>query len=122
MDVLGLNWVGTRTPKHDETVAFFRDTLGLPVVHAEPDFTVLKIADGATVEVFGPRSTYNQHFSHPVSGFRVRDLAAAADELTAAGCEIVLPIQHGDGGAWLHLRAPDGFVYELSEKTEADNA
>lgn len=116
MRILGLHWVGTRTPHHDETVAFFTDVLGLPVELAEPDFTVLRVADGSSVEVFGPRSRYNAHLTSPVVGFLVDDLAAASAELQQAGAEIVLPRQQGDTGAWLHVRAPDGFVYELNEE------
>ena len=116
MKVRALRWLGTRTAEHDATAAFFRDVLGLPVEHAERDFTVLRIADGATVEIFGPESEFNAHLTHPVAGFLVEDLDAATAELEAAGAEIVLPRQGGDGKAWLHFRAPDGFVYELTEE------
>lgn len=73
--------------------------------------------DGSTVEVFGPTSTYNPHLTHPVAGFQVSDLDQALTDLHAAGVEVVLPVQHGATGAWLHFRAPDGFVYELSEES-----
>lgn len=120
MRVLGLHWVGTRTDAHDATVQFFNNILGLRTEHEEPDFTVLRVADGATVEVFGPASRYNQHLSSPVVGFLVDDLAEAAEQLRQAGTEIVLPIQRSETGAWLHFRAPDGFLYELSEMYEAE--
>ena len=113
--VLSLVWVGTRTTEYGDTVAFFRDVLGLGVHSSEPDFAVLEVPDGATVEVFGPASRYNQHLTHPVAGFRVADLEEAAGELQAAGAEIVLPVQNGGARSWLHFRAPDGFVYELVE-------
>lgn len=115
MQVRRISWVGTRTTEHDATVEFFREVLGLPVLAAEEDFTVFTVPGGATMEVFGPRSPYNRHLTHPVAGFLVDDLEAADAELRAAGAEIVLPIQQGDTGAWLHFRAPDGFVYELTE-------
>ncbi len=115
MRVLSLAWVGTRTTEYTATVAFFRDVIGLPVGASEPDFTVLEVPDGATVEVFGPASQYNRHLTHPVAGFRVAHLESAAAELQAAGIEIVLPLQGGESRSWLHFRAPDGFVYELME-------
>ena len=115
MRVLSLVWVGTRTTEYAATVAFFSDVLGLRVHASEPDFTVLDVPDGATVEVFGPASRYNRHLAHPVAGFRVADLESAAAELQAAGVEIVLPLQRGGSRSWLHFRAPDGFVYELVE-------
>ncbi len=113
MQVNRLYWVGTRTTNHDETVRFFRDVLGLGVRHTERDFSVLAVPDGSTVEVFGPASLYNQHLESPAVGFLVDDLAQAASELQQAGVEIVLPVQQGENRAWLHFRAPDGFVYEL---------
>ena len=117
MHVLSLHWLGTRTERHDETVAFFRDVLGLPVSHAETDFTVLDMPGGATVEVFGPHSSWNRHLTSPVAGFLVGDLAQAEAELRAAGAEIVLPRSGGEGRAWLHFRAPDGHVYEVLEES-----
>jgi catechol 2,3-dioxygenase-like lactoylglutathione lyase family enzyme len=115
MRVLSLVWVGTRTTEYAATVAFFRDVLGLPVHSSEPDFTVLDVPDGATVEVFGPASHSNRHLTHPVAGFRVVDFDSASAELRAAGVEIVLPVQAGESRSWLHFRAPDRFVYELVE-------
>jgi predicted enzyme related to lactoylglutathione lyase len=117
MEVLGICWAGTRTERHDETAAFFREVLRLPVKHVEPDFTVFGLPDGAALEIFGPSSRFNPHMTHPVVGFLVADLDQAHDELVRAGAEIVLPIQRGPEGAWLHFRAPDGFVYELSEQS-----
>lgn len=116
MNVVRLYWVGTRTVSHDATVGFFRDVLGLMVRHAEPDFTVLAVPDGSSVEVFGPASDYNRHLTHPVVGFLVDDLDEASAELRQAGIEIVLPIQRAATGAWLHFRAPDGFLYELTQR------
>lgn len=114
--VLGLSWVGTRTDHHDAVVGFFHEVLGLAVRHAERDFTVLMVPDGSTVEVFGSTSSYNQHLTSPVAGFSVADLDQALKDLRQAGVEIVLPVHRGDTGAWLHFRAPDGFVYELSQE------
>jgi predicted enzyme related to lactoylglutathione lyase len=116
MQVLRLYWLGIRTTEHDATVGFFRDVLGLAAEPLEPDFTVLRVPDGSTVEVFGPASDYNRHLTCPVAGFLVADLPAAAAELTQAGAEIVLPIQQGDTGSWLHFRGPDGHLYELSQQ------
>jgi catechol 2,3-dioxygenase-like lactoylglutathione lyase family enzyme len=115
MRVLALVWVGTRTAEFGATTAFFRDVLGLGVHSSAPDFEVLEVPDGSTVEVFGPGSEWNRHLTHPVAGFLVDDLAGAVDELLAAGTEIVLPVQDGGDRAWMHFRAPDGFVYELVE-------
>ena len=119
MEVLSLAWVGTRTTEYAATLAFFEDVLGLGVHSSEPDFAVLQVPDGATVEIFGPASRYNQHLTHPVAGFLVSDLVEAVAQLEAAGVEIVLPLQGGGERSWMHFRAPDGFVYELAEDRTA---
>jgi glyoxylase I family protein len=114
MQALKLAWLGTRTPDHDATVAFFRDVLGMRTELAEPDFTVLALPDGGHVEVFGPRSEHNHHFTHPVAGFLVDDIVAAEAELRAAGIEIVQPLRGGASAGWVHFRGPDGHLYELT--------
>jgi predicted enzyme related to lactoylglutathione lyase len=119
--VLSLTWVGTRTTEYAATVAFFKDVVGLGVRSSEADFAVLEVPGGATVEVFGPKSQYNAHLTHPVAGFRVDDLEQAVADLLAAGAEIVLPVQGGGTRSWLHFRAPDGFVYELVQDSAAVN-
>lgn len=51
-----------------------------------------------------------EHFSSgPVGGFAVRDLAAAVDELSRAGVELL----GKPGPTWQHFRGPDGNAYEL---------
>jgi catechol 2,3-dioxygenase-like lactoylglutathione lyase family enzyme len=112
-----LAWLGTRTDDAAATVAFFRSVLGLRVDHEEPDFAVLRLPDGAKVEVFGPGSSHNRHFTTgPVAGFLVDDVEAATAELAAAGVEIVqAPTHWPDGNAWVHFRAPDGNLYELTQ-------
>jgi hypothetical protein len=67
-------WLGVRTERASEMVGFFRDTLGLAVVHAE---------DGSGF-VHGP---------------------VVADE---------------DDAAWVHFRAPDGNLYELTQGSDLE--
>ena len=115
MRVLGVVWVGTRTDRFAETVAFFRDVLGVPLELLEPDFGFSRMPDSSQFEVFGPSNTEHRHFTTgPVPEFLVDDMAAALDELMAAGVEILgKPVVHGTQG-WLHFRAPDGNVYGLT--------
>jgi predicted enzyme related to lactoylglutathione lyase len=118
MRVLGVVWVGTRTAAFAETVAFFRDVLGVPLEELEPDFGWSRMPDSSQFEVFGPSDTEHKHFSTgPVPEFLVDDLPAALAELRAAGVEILgQPMVHGTEG-WLHFRAPDGYVYGLTAAT-----
>jgi catechol 2,3-dioxygenase-like lactoylglutathione lyase family enzyme len=117
MQIIKLAWVGTRTDNAEPTVAFFRDVLGLSLELDRPGFWMLTLPDGSKVEVFGPDSDVNRHFTTgPVAGFLVDDVHVATAELRAAGVEI--PYESGvddSGNAWVHFRAPDGNIYELTQ-------
>ncbi len=58
----------------------------------------------------------NRHFTTgPVARFLVDDVFAATEELRSAGSEILLePGVDDSGNAWVHFRAPDGNIYELT--------
>jgi len=72
VQIIKLAWVGTRTANFDSTVDFFRDVLGLTPDLELPGFRVLKLPDGSKVEVFGPETEMNRHFTTgPVVGFLV---------------------------------------------------
>jgi predicted enzyme related to lactoylglutathione lyase len=112
----GLGWLGTRTRKYSEMVAFYRDCLGLSLDHEQDDFTVFKLPDGSKVEVFGPSDEDHTHFdTGPVAGFEVADLEAARRRVEGGGAELIGPVHEWEptGEAWAHFRAPDGNVYEL---------
>jgi catechol 2,3-dioxygenase-like lactoylglutathione lyase family enzyme len=117
VEIIKLAWVGTRTKDAEPTVRFFRDVLGFPVEAEHEGFWMLKVPDGSKVEVFGPETDTNRHFTTgPVVGFLVDDVYSAAAELRAAGVEILLEPQTDDSGnAWVHFRAPDGNVYEFTQ-------
>jgi len=117
MQIIKLAWVGTRTDNAEPTVAFFREVLGLRLELEHPGFWMLKLPDGSKVEVFGPDTAVNRHFTTgPVAGFLVDDVNAATAELRSAGVEILLePGVDGSGNAWVHLRAPDGNIYEFTQ-------
>jgi predicted enzyme related to lactoylglutathione lyase len=89
------------------------DVVRLAVVDADDEVTMLATARGDTAEVFHEHARYDFATTGPIPGFLVEDVGAAADELSAAGGELL-----GDPGAWQdeawrHFRAPDGFVYEV---------
>jgi predicted enzyme related to lactoylglutathione lyase len=115
MRVLGVVWVGTRTDRFDETVAFFRDLLGVPMETIGPEFGWSRMPDSSQLEVFGTTDPEHTHFTTgPVPEFLVDDLPEALAEMRAAGVEI-LGEPHVEGRlGWLHFRAPDGNVYGLT--------
>jgi cation-transporting ATPase V len=90
MRIIKLAWVGTRTDNAEPTVAFFRDVLDLRLELDRPGFWMLKLPDGSRIEVFGPDSPINRHFTTgPVAGFLVDDIQAATAGLRSAGVEIL---------------------------------
>jgi catechol 2,3-dioxygenase-like lactoylglutathione lyase family enzyme len=117
MRISKLAWVGTRIDNAEPTVAFFRDVLGLGLELDQPGFWMLKLPDGSKVEVFGPDSPINRHFTTgPVAGFLVDNVQDATAELRSAGAEILFESELDDSGnAWVHFRAPDGNLYEFTQ-------
>jgi catechol 2,3-dioxygenase-like lactoylglutathione lyase family enzyme len=116
VQIIKLAWVGTRTNNFQSTVDFFQDVLGLQPDFDLPGFQVLKLPDGSKVEVFGPETEMNRHFTTgPVVGFLVDDVDAATSELRARGVEIVHAEEDESGNAWVHFRAPDGNIYEFTQ-------
>jgi catechol 2,3-dioxygenase-like lactoylglutathione lyase family enzyme len=119
--VKGIVWVGSATERYDETVRFFKETMGLETFHEQEDLSILRLAGGEWVEVFGPK---NPHFSEfdtgPVVEFLVDDLAEARAELESKGVEF-LTENHGWGDyLWTHFRGPDGYVYGLTSGPYTD--
>jgi predicted enzyme related to lactoylglutathione lyase len=113
--VHGVVWAGVKTERYDETLAFFRDVLGLPLVEAGPTFAWSKLPNSSQFEIFGPQDADHDHFTTgPVPEFLVDDVFAAAAELEAAGVELLGPPKGTPEEGWLHFRAPDGNVYGLT--------
>ncbi len=119
MEVKRLAWLGTRTEKFDDTTAFFRDVLGIPVLYEEPGFAMLQLpgSDRDFVEVFAPDHPNAALYSTgPVVSLLVDDIEQARVELDAAGVELIGPIEwieSMDGYGWFHVRGPDGNVYAI---------
>ena len=123
MQVRRIAWLGVRTERADAMVAFMKDLLGLSLEHAGEGQWVFSLPDGAKAEVFSSDSPHNTHFEQgPVAGFYVDDVVAATEELRAAGVEIVhgpVIVEDGDA-AWVHFRAPDGNLYELTQGSDLE--
>lgn len=119
MRVIRLAWLGTRTDHSLAMARFLEETLGLALDHAGEGEWVYSLPGGGKVEVFGTESPDVAHFTTgPVAGFLVDDVRAAAEELRQAGVPIlgepIFPTDDDDVG-WIHFRAPDGNVYELTQ-------
>lgn len=118
--IKGLSWLGTRADRYEEMKRFCQDGLGLALDHDETDFVAFKLPDGSVFEVFGPSDEEHPHFdTGPVAGFEVDDIEAARTQLEEAGAEFIGPIHRWEPRnlAWSHFRAPDGNVYELTQRS-----
>lgn len=125
MRVTRIAWLGTRTEKFDETTAFFRDVLGIPVRHEEPGFAMLQLPSGERdfVEIFAPGVPAGELYdTGPVAGLLVDDVEEARAELVAAGVDVLDEtrwLESLDGYGWFHIRGPDGNVYAVMQDVRA---
>jgi catechol 2,3-dioxygenase-like lactoylglutathione lyase family enzyme len=121
--LLKIGWVGTRTENPEATADFFERVLGLRVSHGGDGVWVFQLPDGSKVEVFGPSE--NEHFTTgPVVEFLIDDVAAATQELRAAGVPIVSGPVYWEGEddvAWVHFRAPDGNIYGITQGRDLES-
>ena len=96
MELKGIVWLGTRTSRFDEMVAFAENVLGLTRKHVEPGFVVFALPNGDTVEVFDDQHPGGGHPDGVVAGFLVDDAERTAAELQAAGVAVSeLGVLHG---------------------------
>ena len=72
MTVLKVGFVGIRSDRLDETVALFRDVMGVPVTRQTDDLVGFRLADGSVLELYGPTNEFHAFFTTgPVVAFRV---------------------------------------------------
>jgi catechol 2,3-dioxygenase-like lactoylglutathione lyase family enzyme len=114
MTVSKVDFVGIRTDRLDETVALFRDVLGLSIDKRTNDQVGFKLADGTVLELYSPANRFHGFFTTgPVVAFRVDDFDVTREAMLAARIVFIGEVQHADGVSWQHFRAPDGTVLEI---------
>lgn len=121
MAIRGIQWLGTRTENVAGMRSLLVDVLGLEPSVDEDQFVVVPLPNGDLIELFGPDEPEHQHFTTgPVAGLLVDDLASTAADLRAAGIELLgdTATDPESGAQWLHFRAPDGNVYEITERPD----
>jgi catechol 2,3-dioxygenase-like lactoylglutathione lyase family enzyme len=122
MTVLKVDFVGIRSDRLDETVALFRDVLGVSVNRQTDDLVAFKFADGTVLELYGPANEFHSFFTTgPVVAFRVDNFDVARRAMLAAGVKFIGDVQHADGVSWQHFYCPDGTVLEISGTGQGAN-
>jgi catechol 2,3-dioxygenase-like lactoylglutathione lyase family enzyme len=118
IEVRNIRWVGVATEAYDEMRVFLSDVMGLRVGFEEPTTVEFATTEGDELQIMRPGDPYfaffYQHAHGPVPLFEVVDLDAAVEELVAANIEIVGQRGRDRRWDWIHFRAPDGNLYELS--------
>ncbi len=110
----GIGFIGFRTSQFDAMVAFFRDRIGLEVIHEAPGATWFRLGTDAQLHVYADTDPDHAFFTTgPVVGLRVADVDATRRALEADGLELLTEVERTDRAAWCHVRAPDGTVVEI---------
>jgi hypothetical protein len=114
-----LVWLGTRTRHIDEMRAFYRGLFGSDPAVTTPELVVFDLPSGDRVELIATEEPHHHHFTTgPVAGFLVDDLETATRHIEALGAELLGPASAESGDVtWMHFRAPDGNVYEITQRT-----
>jgi catechol 2,3-dioxygenase-like lactoylglutathione lyase family enzyme len=120
VEVKNIRWVGIHTRQYDEMVRFLGDVMGMRRNFEEPATVEFETTEGDAVQVIGPGHPYfdffGRHARGPVPLFEVDDLSQARQRLVEARTEIVGPPGRDSNWEWLHFRAPDSHLYELSTR------
>ena len=121
MTVLKVDFVGIRTSRLDETVALFRDVLGVRITHETDDAVRFRLADETILELYGPKDEFHAFFATgPVVAFRVEDFAIARQAMADAGIKFIGEIQTAEGVSWQHFHSPDGTILEVIGPVRAE--
>jgi catechol 2,3-dioxygenase len=119
MDIAHLGHVELLTPKPDDSLAFFRDVMGMTVSGARGDSVFLRGWDD--YETFSLQLTASHTSGLGHAAFRTRS-AAALDRRVAAlradGCEVWPAGDSFGHGPAYRFRDPDGHVFELYWETQ----
>lgn len=94
-----------------EAVRFYRDGLGLAVKFADGDRFAALDGGGTTFALAGPAEDVTG--GEPAVSFKVDDVAATADRLTAAGAKLVRGPEEGPHEIRAVLRDPSGNLFVL---------
>ena len=104
MTVLKVGFVGLRSDRLDETVALFRDIMGVPVTRQAGDLVGFRLADGTVLELYGPADEFHAFFTTgPVIGFRVDNFDVTRRAMLAAGVRFIGDVQHADQREQRHV-------------------
>jgi catechol 2,3-dioxygenase-like lactoylglutathione lyase family enzyme len=113
--VVKIDFVGMRTNRFDETVALFRDVLGMPPTRQTDGLVGFRLRDETVVEIYGQSDEFHSFFTTgPVVAFQVENFDRARQAMLKAGIAFIGDVQSAGRKSWQHFYAPDGTVLEIS--------
>lgn len=117
LQITRIAFMGIATSMFEETVRFYKDLLGAKPVGEEANVIECRLPDGSAVEAFrrGTEMDHPHLRTGPLPGFGVSDYQVAIGVLRECGVP-VLQTREGKWGGWAHFRAPDGCVYEITDR------
>jgi catechol 2,3-dioxygenase-like lactoylglutathione lyase family enzyme len=113
--VRNLRWLGMSVADTAAASEFFRDSLGMRMLFADPESSELETTEGDRVQLFGPRSRYFERGRRSFPLFEVDDASAARDELVALGIAVG-PLEAGADWEWFDVHGPEGLFCELGSR------
>jgi predicted enzyme related to lactoylglutathione lyase len=122
MQVEGITWHAL-TLEADEfgpTKKLLMEVFGLRPAIDTDGWTTFPMSNGTILELCAPGAipAYGFNDGGIVFGFRVDDIEASAEELAAAGCELLGEITRIEemNYAYRDFKGPDGRVYGINER------
>lgn len=115
----GINHLAFATPKYDEMMTFYTQTLGFPEAFTnrnatgQPTLTYLQASRGTFVELMPAGTNRAAGFTH--FGLFVDDVKAVAARLRERGVQVGEPRIIGSGSLTVGVTDPDGNRLEISE-------
>ena len=118
----GITRILSPTRNFEQSVAFFRDIMGIAVVEEGVPVTdtqfsryaQIRMPNGVVLEVVEPKEGVAHLYDAPVVSITVDDVAQARCELENRQIVFESPIfDTREGWGWTYFRAPDGMVYQL---------
>ena len=115
-------WIISCTENFGETVAFFRDVIGLdfkesgvPATDTQfTDFAQFEMPNGIVLEVVKPNASVRQLYKAPILSISVDDVGQARREMESKQIEFVAPtFNDTHGWGWTYFRALDGNIYQI---------
>ena len=118
---MNLLWVTIQVKNVEESLAFYRDTLGLTINRRfetpEHEIVMLGQEDAAKIELISTKEIY----AHPVCtgvsvGLGIEGLDELVEKLKAQGLPVVGPITPTPQVRFFFVTDPDGYTVQLVEE------